>query len=84
MVENRCAKRLISLAKSTPILLSTPASKNISLRPSGKSSVEPRAIPRPMRGALRDRHDLPGAGCDGRLYRQLTSDDAADGEVVWS
>ncbi len=38
-----CAKNRISFAKSTPILLSTPLRKNISLYPSGKSYLKLRA-----------------------------------------
>ena len=37
--------------------LSSRPAKNISLSPSGKSALPTRAIPRPSRGALRDRHE---------------------------
>src|SRR5579863_194174 len=43
-----------------PLPLSTPSAKNISLTPSGKSSLEARAIPARSRGALRGRHETLG------------------------
>jgi len=46
------------------IFVSSPLCKNISLHPSGKSSLQIRAIPS-HRGAVRDRQER-GAGCGGR------------------
>jgi len=64
-------------------LLSSPFAKNNSLWSSGKSSLQARPVSRPPEGRLADRHerwarDAMDAG------RQLTSEDAADGEVVWA
>jgi hypothetical protein len=67
MVLKKCAKSLISLAGSTLILLSSPLAKNISLCPSGKSSLQAPAIPS-RQGAFRDRHER-GTGCGGRRRR---------------
>jgi hypothetical protein len=47
-----------------PKTLSSPSCKNISLNPSGKSSLEIRPS-HPMRGAGRDRHER-AVGCGGR------------------
>jgi hypothetical protein len=44
--------------------VSSPLCKNISLHPSGKSSLQVRAIPS-HQGAYRDRHER-GMGCGGR------------------
>jgi hypothetical protein len=52
-----CTKNLISPIQSMLILLSSHDAKNISLCPSGKSSVQACPVPRPIRGALRGRHD---------------------------
>src|ERR1700722_15145397 len=45
-----------SLAGSRPILVSSPPQENISFCPSGKSSLQARAVPPHKRGA-RDRHE---------------------------
>jgi hypothetical protein len=70
------------ISKRLMIFLSSPRCKNISLRPSGKSSLQ---LPpsRPTEGRSRDRHER-GAGCGGRGRRWLTNGADADGEVVWS
>jgi hypothetical protein len=56
IVKSGCAKNPISQIQSSLSLLSSRAHENISLKPSGKSPLEARAIPHPRRGAYRDRH----------------------------
>src|ERR1700738_3461879 len=57
--------------------VSSPLCKNISLHPSGKSSLQIRAIP-PPRGAYRDRH---GCGVRMRWTRQRFARDGIAGRV---
>jgi hypothetical protein len=57
--------------------VSSPVCKNISLHPSGKSSLQIRAIP-PHRGAYRDRH---GRGVRMRWTRQRFARDGIAGRV---
>jgi hypothetical protein len=56
--------QLICPTGKSPIFLSSPPAKNISLAPSGKSSPLISTV-LPHKGAYRDRHER-GAGCGGR------------------
>ena len=63
--KERCAKNRISPTRSTLSLLSSPAHKNISLKPSGKSHLRLRASRLDKRG-VGHRHER-WAGCGGRF-----------------
>src|SRR5262249_43824074 len=63
--------------------VSSPLAKNIPLCDLVESN-EKADRPAPRRGTLRPIVTKRGAGCDGRGQCRLTSDVAADGEVVWS
>jgi hypothetical protein len=65
-----CAKNHISRNGSTLSLLSSPPPKNISLCPSGKSSLEPRAIPHPQEGRIAIVTDV-GRGMRWTLWRRV-------------
>jgi hypothetical protein len=70
------------------ILLSSPASKNNSLGVWMEAVIE-RGDPASIRGTYRDRHerwvwDAMDAAVSARGSAVRTSDDVADGEVVWS
>src|ERR1700733_10740595 len=82
VVKSDCAKNPISQTQSTPSLPSSPVRKNISLSPSGKSSLEPRASRLDKRG-VGHRHER-WAGCGGRFGGARRAAQQADGEVVWS
>jgi len=58
-------------------------SKN-SLAPTGKSPLGPRAIPRPKRGAYRDRHGRWARDAMAEVSRGRRAREFSDGEVVWS
>jgi hypothetical protein len=68
----RCAKNLILQGRSRPSLLSSPAHKNISLYPSGKSSLQARAIPCPHEGRIATVTDV-GRGRRWTRMRRQTS-----------
>jgi hypothetical protein len=65
-----CAKNLISRNGSTLSLLSSPLTSNISLSPSGKSSLEPRANPCPQEGRIAIVTDV-GRGMRWTLWRRV-------------
>jgi hypothetical protein len=79
----RTRAQLICPTGTSRKIVSSPIDKNISLFPTGKSSLYKLALSRLIRGALRGRHErwvrdaVDVAAC--RRTRWL-----ADGEVVWS
>jgi hypothetical protein len=67
----------------SPISLSSPPRKNISLSPSGKSSLEVCAIPASLEGRIAIVTDV-GLGMRWTRQRRKTGGAFADGEDVWS
>ena len=67
----------VSLALYTPVL------ENISLCPSGKSSLDVRAVPPDQEGRFAV-VTKRWAGCGGRGLAGKTNGGRADGEIVWS
>ena len=63
--------------------LSSPFAKNISLSPSGKSSLQARPVPPHTEGRFAIVTDV-GRGMRWTRQRRKTSGAHADGEVVWS
>jgi hypothetical protein len=71
------------ITRSADLGVSSPPQENISLCPSGKSSLQARAIPPLLRGAFRDRHERWVRDAVDALA-QRTNALEADGQAVWS